>query len=209
MLAAIIATLAVGAPATAQDSGETVGGTLRTKDEAGEDVFLEGVTFIVSDADGNEIGQATTDAEGAWLVELPGAGVYSVLLDEATLPEGVSLRETAKNPLEGVEVQPGTKRNTLFALGERAATDDSTIRAVQLFVDGIKLGLIIAMCAIGLSLIYGTTGLTNFAHGEMVTFGAMVAFVFHVTDGLVHEVELLADPEILDTIAVRRRRQAP
>ncbi len=36
-----------------------------------------------------------------------------------------------------------------------------------------------------------------------------VAFVFHVTDGLVHEVELLADPEILATIAVQRRRRAP
>ena len=37
------------------------------------------------------------------------------------------------------------------------------------------------MAAIGLSLIYGTTGLTNFAHGESVTFGAMIAYLFHVT----------------------------
>lgn len=36
-----------------------------------------------------------------------------------------------------------------------------------------------------------------------------VAFVFHITDGLVHEVELLADPEILATIAVQRLRRAP
>ncbi len=36
-----------------------------------------------------------------------------------------------------------------------------------------------------------------------------VAFVFHVTGGLVHEVELLADPEILATIAVKRLRRAP
>jgi len=33
------------------------------------------------------------------------------------------------------------------------------------------------MCAIGLSLIFGTTGLVNFAHGEMVTFGAVVALI--------------------------------
>ena len=57
----------------------------------------------------------------------------------------------------------------------------SDILGRELTVDGLKLGLIIAMCAIGLSLIYGTTGLTNFAHGEMVTFGAMIAFVWHVT----------------------------
>src|SRR5690606_31365131 len=35
-----------------------------------------------------------------------------------------------------------------------------------------------ALASIGLSLIYGTTGLTNFAHAEMVTFGAVIAVVF-------------------------------
>src|SRR5688572_28500454 len=35
------------------------------------------------------------------------------------------------------------------------------------------------MCAVGLSLIFGTTGLTNFAHGELVTLGAVVAFFFN------------------------------
>jgi RNA polymerase sigma-70 factor (ECF subfamily) len=35
-----------------------------------------------------------------------------------------------------------------------------------------------------------------------------VAFVFHVTDGLVCEVELLADPEVLATLAVERQRRA-
>ena len=34
-----------------------------------------------------------------------------------------------------------------------------------------------------------------------------VAFVFHVDDGLVREVELLADPEILATVTVIRRRR--
>jgi branched-chain amino acid transport system permease protein len=37
------------------------------------------------------------------------------------------------------------------------------------------------MCSVGLSLIFGTTGLTNFAHGEMVTFGGIATFVFNVT----------------------------
>ena len=32
------------------------------------------------------------------------------------------------------------------------------------------------MAALGLSMIFGTTGLTNFAHGELITFGALVAF---------------------------------
>jgi hypothetical protein len=37
------------------------------------------------------------------------------------------------------------------------------------------------MCSVGLSLIFGTTGLTNFAYGEMVTFGGMTAFLLNVT----------------------------
>ena len=41
--------------------------------------------------------------------------------------------------------------------------------------------MIIAITSIGLSLIFGTTGLSNFAHGEMVTFGALMAFYFNQT----------------------------
>lgn len=46
-------------------------------------------------------------------------------------------------------------------------------------VSGLKNGLIIAVTAIGLSLIYGTTGLVNFAHGELVTLGAVFAWFFN------------------------------
>ena len=35
---------------------------------------------------------------------------------------------------------------------------------------------LLAMAALGLSMIFGTTGLTNFAHGELITFGALVAY---------------------------------
>ena len=43
----------------------------------------------------------------------------------------------------------------------------------------MKLATIIAITSIGLSLIFGTTGLSNFAHGEMVTFGAVIAWGFN------------------------------
>lgn len=200
LLGAIVALLgltAIGGPAMAQedDSGgdgteevaaeegasESIGGIVRARDEEGEQVPLEGVTFIVTDADDNEVGSADSDAEGVWRVDLPGPGVYSVLLVEETLPEGNSLRNPDNNPLTEISVQPNTNKNTLFPLGERASSADNTNRVAQLTVDGVKLGLIIAICAIGLSLIYGTTGLTNFAHGEMVTIGAMTAYVINVT----------------------------
>lgn len=52
----------------------------------------------------------------------------------------------------------------------------SLSRVLQLVVEGLKLGAIIAITAVGLSLIFGTTRLINFAHGELVTIGAVVAF---------------------------------
>lgn len=191
LLAATIAILGVfslGSPASAQDEddaapAESIGGTLQAEDAEGERIFIEGVTFTVFDSDGNEVGSAVTDVEGVWSVTLPSSGVYSVELDESTLGEGLSLRNPDRNPLTEIEVQPGTSRATLFPLGERAESTNSTWKIAQLLVDGIKLGLIIAMCAIGLSLIFGTTGLTNFAHGESVTFGAMIAFMFHMVYG--------------------------
>ena len=45
-------------------------------------------------------------------------------------------------------------------------------------------GLTIALAAVGLSLIFGTTGLTNFSHGELVTFGALIAYFFNNLLGL-------------------------
>ncbi len=84
-----------------------------------------------------------------------------------------------------VTVRPGNFSPALFPLGEgTAATTGALGRAPQLLVGGLQFGLVIAMAAIGLSLIFGTTGLTNFAHGEMVTGGALLAFVFNVGLGL-------------------------
>lgn len=57
-------------------------------------------------------------------------------------------------------------------------------RVLQLFTNGIVFGLLLALASVGLSLIYGTTGLSNFAHGEQVSLGALLTFFF-VTPGTV------------------------
>lgn len=46
---------------------------------------------------------------------------------------------------------------------------------VPSLINGVIFGLILALASIGVSLIYGTTKLNNFAHGELVTFGGFVA----------------------------------
>ncbi|MFW2514155.1 branched-chain amino acid ABC transporter permease [Demequina sp. SO4-13] len=51
-------------------------------------------------------------------------------------------------------------------------------RVAQNIFNGVVFGLILALASVGLSLIYGTTGLSNFAHGEQVSLGAMLAYFF-------------------------------
>jgi neutral amino acid transport system permease protein len=169
-----------------EDDGEIVAGTLRYDDDAGEDVFVEGAEVIVDSADGAFSETAETDDEGRFEVPVPGPGAYSVTLDEETLPEDVVLRNADRTTLE-VEVRGGQSLNVLYPLdfGEAQTRDVSsfTDRFARLAVQGVRFGLIIAMAAIGLSLIFGTTGLVNFSHGELVTFGALMAFLFNVTLG--------------------------
>jgi branched-chain amino acid transport system permease protein/neutral amino acid transport system permease protein len=48
----------------------------------------------------------------------------------------------------------------------------------QLFVIGIIVGSVLALGAIGLTLIYGIMRFANFAHGDMMMMGAYLAFFF-------------------------------
>ncbi len=160
-------------PAAAQ-AAESVRGALQD----GEREPVVGVAIEVADEDGTVIGSTETDDEGAWTVELPGPGDYVITLDASTLPDGVTLRDAESNPFT-VTVRAGQNRSVIFALGEGAATSDLLPDLLQRTLTGLRFGLIIAITAIGLSLIFGTTGLVNFAHGELVTFGAVIAWVLN------------------------------
>ncbi|WP_245900498.1 branched-chain amino acid ABC transporter permease [Prauserella shujinwangii] len=78
-----------------------------------------------------------------------------------------------------------------LAPGTAAAQGDEVVtgpgfgaRALQALLDGVQFGAIIAITAVGLSLVFGTTHLINFAHGELVTIGAVVAFFLNISAGL-------------------------
>ena len=47
---------------------------------------------------------------------------------------------------------------------------------MQQMVNGFSLGSMYALIAIGYTMVYGVLRLINFAHGEVVMIGAMVAF---------------------------------
>jgi branched-subunit amino acid ABC-type transport system permease component len=48
----------------------------------------------------------------------------------------------------------------------------------QLFLNGVIAGSIYAMFAVGLTMIYGTFRFINFAHGELIAWGAYLALLF-------------------------------
>lgn len=175
------------APVSAQDeTGFT--GTITVTDDEGEKTPAEGIGFFVQDGD-EVVGEGLTDAEGIFFIPVS-AGTYSVSIDTDTIPEGITLRNPDRAQLTDLTINDGQSRNVLFPLlGEGvvstsgASGDGFATRALRLAIDGIIFGLIIAMCSIGLSLIFGTTGLTNFAHGELVTIGALGAVLFNSTGG--------------------------
>lgn len=47
---------------------------------------------------------------------------------------------------------------------------------IQQLINGVTLGSVYAMVALGYTMVYGIIQLINFAHGEVVMIGAMVAF---------------------------------
>ncbi len=171
------------APAAAE--GEQVQVRLQARDANGDRQPVVGVVFTVADEAGNEVGAGATDAEGLFLLDVPGGGTYIVTIDPTTLPEGITLSIPDRLSNEA-RVDVGGVGNTLFGLesGEAPVVETSdggiTVRRVlQLTVDGAKLGLFLGMAAIGLSLIFGTTGLTNFAHSEMMAFGMLTSYFFN------------------------------
>ena len=109
--------------------------------------------------------------------------MYTVQLLEDSLPDGLSLGDStsASVTVDANEFVTSTKALNFFTGASQSAEQTFGERLAQRIMDGIRLGLVLAMCAVGLSLIFGTTGLTNFAHGEIVTFGGLATFVFNIT----------------------------
>lgn len=143
-----------------------------------------GGTHIEALQDDRVVGSATTAGDGSWRIVLPGSGRYSVQIEASSLPEGVYLANADAATLD-VSVQTGRDRIVLFQLSENPAGEASAtgnVDAQQVLnqvVDGLRFGIIIALASMGLSLVYGVTGLINFAHGEIVTLGAFVVWIFN------------------------------
>ncbi len=187
-LGGLVFLLAGPANAGPVDCEQGLRGTLRLQGQP-----VNGVKIAVTTEGGQPVQEVTTNAQGAWDVEVEQPGKYKVTLDVGTLPQNAEIR--GGNNTRTPTVYEGNCSAVLFALQPKGAPGQPQqqdtggessfwTRAAQLTFEGFNLGLIIALAALGLSLIYGTTGLTNFAHGELVTLGAILAYGFNVGLGL-------------------------
>jgi branched-chain amino acid transport system permease protein len=154
---------------------------------------VEGVDISVEDESGKVVGEGASNAAGVFDIPLPGTALdnlgktFTIKIDTETLPEGSALRDPDKVELQQ-KINLDSDVFIAFPIGENPnAATGQAVQALQLTIGGIVFSLILAMSALGLSVIFGTTGLTNFAHGELITFGALMGFA---VDGLPGKISL-------------------
>lgn len=159
---------------------------------------LEGVRLTIDGPGGLQ--EVITDANGQWKVSVPEKNeTYVVTLDEETLPAGIAVvdpDDDSPNVKEAVVGAGGRVTvNFFIGKGERNVTSFFD-QFVQRSVTGISFGLMLALASVGLTLVYGTTAIANFAHAEMVTFGPIV------TGAIAAAISLAMPPEIAVVIAI-------
>jgi len=179
-----------------------VQGVIKTSD--GEPA--EGIEVTLTG--GGEDQSVRTDAAGRWVFAVTAAGDYTVAVTESSLPEGQFFKSAGSRT---VTVQLNNQASALFPLSDEKSAEQSGDgpkadggsdkqasggaswgRFWQQFVSGIRMGLLIALASLGLSLVFGTTGLSNFAQGEMVTMGGLLAAGFMTLTGNLWLAGLLA-----------------
>ncbi|WP_203434089.1 branched-chain amino acid ABC transporter permease [Jiangella asiatica] len=208
-LLAVLATVLLVAPvAGAQGTGETIHGTLEFQDAPVQGVTItvtsadgEEIGTAQTAADGTW--EVPVPGPGDYTVVLDAATLPStapgvvrdtiettvnpqqrkVVLFRVGTPEGdgePSPGETSTPTDDEDESVTGTESGGAESeAGEDVTVTSGNNQLLQLFVSGLRFGLILGLAGLGLSLVFGTTGLTNFAHGELIVFGAVAALLLN------------------------------
>ncbi len=120
-----------------------------------------------------------TDDSGYFIIDAPKAGKYVASIDTTTLPAGVKI--STEGNQQAVDLISTNDQSVLFPLGAGASTATSFLDQLTGYAfQGLNFGLMLAICSLGVSLIFGTTGFSNFAHGETVTLGALLTWFLSV-----------------------------
>jgi branched-chain amino acid transport system permease protein len=182
-----VVTIAAG-PSYAAEDDRVVQGTLLNTAKDNEPV--PGVTIIVTSSDGGSY-SAKSDADGKFKITVPAkdAGTLTVKLDTSTLPEGVDLRAGSSDTRKPTGASPtswSASRSARTSAGGDQARPGPAVDLQRAAVRDRPVPR-----ALGLSMVFGTTGLTNFAHGELVTFGAIMTYLANRVWGLPIVVSIL------------------
>ncbi len=142
---------------------------------------VPGIKYTIT-LPGGEQEAVETDESGVYVREVTEEGKYGVALVRDSLPEGVHLETGSPEEFTGRLLELNSTNEFTFNFSIRAedyVAETSTFDYVaQSAASGLRLGLVLALAAVGLSLIYGTTGLSSFSHAEQVTLGGMTCYIF-------------------------------
>ncbi len=198
------AALAATGPCVPSAENACINGTIRTAagDPAvGVVLVVEGEGEEVSATTGDDGRWSASVAAGTYAVTLDESTLPAgeTLRDPANNPREVTVElgatrpalfplgapTAAPAPQDGADPGGGEETDDGAAepgdepagVGTSSGGGVTMTRFVQQLVSGLIFGLLLALASVGLSLIYGTTGLSNFAHGEQVTLGGIFAYM--------------------------------
>ncbi|MGB9791994.1 MAG: branched-chain amino acid ABC transporter permease [Thermacetogeniaceae bacterium] len=87
---------------------------------------------------------------------------------------------------------------------------------IQQFINGLQLGMVYALIALGYTMVYGIIGLINFAHGDVFMIGAFVGYLGYSSWGLPWPLAVIVAMGVcavlgvvIERIAYRPLRYAP
>ena len=123
--------------------------------KAAAGIFLLDLVLVLTDR--------FPDSGGEWLLL---AAIYALTVGAATRLEG-----------RPAELAVAVLANIVAILILYHGLHDVSQRGIN----GLSLGAIYALGAVGLTLVYGILKLVNFAHGDFLTFGAYMAYLVNVT----------------------------
>ena len=169
-----------------------------------QDADKQAIADVTVKLSGTEEAETTTDADGKWAFSVKSDGDYTVTIDESVVEEHglqassatvtikkssfdqqrgvVRFDQVSDSKSSGVTSSGSTQSSTDTDSSSTAATSTSTgsnigKRIWQQLYSGVIFGLMLGLMSVGMNLVYGTTGLQSFSHGEQVTLGGLMAYV--------------------------------
>ncbi|KSW21902.1 ABC transporter permease [Cellulomonas sp. B6] len=172
-----------GVALTVEGEGTTVAATTDAAGKAAVPLTVAGEYTVTVDESTLPAGTALKDpaANPATVTVALGRSAGRIV---QVVPAGEAGAEpTTGAPTSGTTASPAPGASADADAGAEAeasaeaSAGPGTNRYAQLLLAGTVFGVLLALASLGANLIYGTTGLSNFAHGELVTLGGMTAFM--------------------------------